>query len=137
MSLDQFVFLDALPDRQGWQSAIDKLGIDLQLDPDLDLSRDKGFSPCKIRGASSGFELEVGRAAELLRDYPSLAPAIGSRSHVICLRWGGDLAECACVLGASLALVEAFGAVAYYPADDILYDAAKLKEEMLACLAEI
>jgi hypothetical protein len=33
--------------------------------------------------------------------------------------------------------VEAFGAVAYYPADDILYDAAKLKEEMLACLAEI
>jgi hypothetical protein len=137
MSLDQFVFLDALPDRQGWQSAIDKLGVDLQLDPDLDLSHDEGFSPCTLSGASSGFELQVGSASEPLCDHPSLAPAVGSRSHVICLRWGGDLAECGCVMVASLALVEAFGGVAYYPADDILYDAAKLKEDMLACLSAI
>jgi hypothetical protein len=137
MSLDLYTFLDALPDRQSWQAAIDQAGVDLQLDPDLDLTRDEGFSPSVIRGKASGFELDVSPASEVLRDHPSLKQAAGARSHAVCFRWGGDLAECACVLGASLALVRGFGAVAYYPADDIVYDADKLEKDLKECLAEL
>ena len=56
---------------------------------------------------------------------------------MICFRWGGDLAESACVLGASLALVRAFAAIAYYPADDIIDDEATLERDLRQCLAEI
>ena len=137
MSLDLYTFLDALPTRQSWQAAIDQAGVDLQLDPDLDLTRDEGFSPCVIRGKASGFELHVSLASEVLRDQPALKQQAGARSHAICFRWGGDLAECACVLGASLALVRRFGVVAYYPADEIVYDADKLEKDLRECLAEV
>ena len=137
MSLDLYAFVTSLPNRADWQSAIDQLSIDLKLDPELDLAADSGFSPCEIRGKASGFEVSVEKASQALETYPSLESAVGSRPHVICFRWGGDLAECACVLGASLALVRAFGAISYYPADDITYDGATLERDLRQCLAEI
>jgi hypothetical protein len=90
-----------------------------------------------IQGKASGFELQVSLASEVLRHYPALTPAAGARSHAVCFRWGGDLAECACVFGASLALVRGFGAVAYYPADEIVYDADKLEKDLRDCLSEL
>src|SRR5262245_54664457 len=136
MSLDLYAFVSSLPNRADWQSAIAQVSIDLQLDPELDLARDSGFSPCEIRGKASGFEISVEKASEVLESYPSLKDAVGSRPHAICFRWGGDLVECACVMGASLALVRAFGAIAYYPADDITYDDATLERDLRQCLAE-
>ena len=105
--------------------------------PALDLARDAGFLQCEIPGKASGFELTVAPAAELLSSFPSLAAEVGTRPHVMCFRWGGDLAESACVLGANLALLRSFRAVVYYPADDIHYDAAGLEQELLDCLAEL
>jgi hypothetical protein len=135
MSLDLHTFLDVLPGRESWQAAIDKIGIDLKLDPDLDLSHHEGFSPCQLRGKPSGFEVSVTATSEVLRDYPSLLPAVGSRPHVVSFRWGGDMAECACVLGANLALLRHFKGVAYYPPDDLLYDVDQLEEELRQSLA--
>jgi len=126
MSLDLYAFVNSLPSRANWQSAIDRAGIDLKLDPDLDLATDRGFSPCEIRGKASGFEITVEKSSRALEIYPSLTAVVGPRSNVICFRWGGDLAECACVMGASLALLRAFGAMAYYAAEDIVYDEATL-----------
>ena len=137
MSLDLYTFVDQLPDRPTWQAAIDQTGVDLKLDPALDLARDAGFLPCEIQGKASGFELTVAPAAELLSSFPSLAAEVGTRPHVMCFRWGGDLAESACVLGANLALLRSFRAVVYYPADDIHYDVAGLEQELLDCLAEL
>lgn len=135
MSLELYAFVNALPDRQGWQLTIDEVGGDLKLDPTLDVRRDSGFWPCQLRGRSSGFELSMVGAAEVLQDQPSLKTRVGTRSHVMCFRWGGELAECACVLGATLALVHAFGAVVYDPADDCLWDSGRLKRELGECLA--
>jgi hypothetical protein len=137
MSLDLYAFVSSLPNRADWQSAVDQVGIDLKLDPELDLAQDSGFSPCELRGKPSGFEISIEAASETLETYPSLESAVGSRSHVICFRWAGDLAECACVMGASLALVRAFGAIAYYPADDITYDEGSLERDLRGCLAEL
>ena len=48
MSMELYAFIASLPDRDSWQAKIDDAGLDLQLDPDLDLSRDSGFSPCML-----------------------------------------------------------------------------------------
>ncbi len=135
--LELFAFVDDLLDRAEWQSAINLTGIDLKLDPTLNVGHDEGFWPCEIQGQSSGFELFVAPAAELLDSYPSLTNAVASRPHVIRFRWGGDLAECACVLGAALALVRTFQAVTYFVSDDLLYDVAGLEKDLSDCLAEV
>jgi hypothetical protein len=137
MSLDLYAFVSSLPSRANWQSAIDQTSTDLELDPDLDLAVDRGFSPCEIRKKSSGFEISVETSSQALEQFPALTALVGPRSNVICFRWGDDLAECACVLGASLALVRAFGAIAYFPADDVLYDEATLEQDLRRCLAKI
>jgi hypothetical protein len=113
------------------------VGVDLKLDSALEVGRNEGFSPCEIRGKASGFELTIERAAVVLGDYPSLVEAVGTRPHVVCFRWGGDLTECACVLSAALALVRSFGAVAYYPSDDLVYDAAALERDLRERLAAV
>jgi hypothetical protein len=137
MSLDLYAFVDVLPDRQSWQGGIEREGLELKLDPALDLGRNNGFSPCEINGLASGFELTSARTSEVLQHYPPLAATVGARAHVVCFRWGSDLAECACVLGAALALMQTFGAVAYYPADDIVYDVARLRNELRECLSAL
>jgi hypothetical protein len=43
--------------------------------------------------------------------------------------------ECACVLGAAAGLLAGFSAVAYDPADDVLYDSDGLKAEFTSALA--
>jgi hypothetical protein len=137
MSLELYAFLDALPDRQSWQAAINETGVDLQLDPDLDLGHDEGFSPCLIQAQPSGFELQVMPAAEVLRDHPPLVQPVGLRLHAVCFRWGGDLAECACVLGANLALLRKFDAVVYDPADGRFPDANTLETKLRECVAAL
>jgi hypothetical protein len=137
VSLEQYSFLNALPDRAAWQAAIDELGIDLKLDPEMDLARDSGFSPCEIKGRASGFEILVEKAEDVLGIYPTLKSRVAGRGWVMSFRWGGDFAECACVLGASHALLRSFGAVVCYPDDDIVYDEATLLRELRQCLADI
>jgi hypothetical protein len=134
VSLELYAFLEVLPDRGNWQAAIEQTGVDLQLDPDLDLNRHKGFSPCKLEGTSSGFELYVSTASEVIRDYPSAGAAAGARGHAICCRWGGDLAEAACVLVANLALARNFGGIVYDPAEDVVCDADALEKQVRECL---
>jgi hypothetical protein len=47
------------------------------------------------------------------------------------------MAECACVLGANLALLRYFNGVAHYPADDLVYDVDQLEEELRQSLAAV
>jgi len=137
MSLELYVFVSALPERARWQVAVDEISVDLKLDPDMNLATDSGFSPCQLGGRASGFEIYLGEASEMVKASPSLASVVGARPHVICFRWGGDFAECACVLAASLALVRAFGATAYDPAEGVVADEAALEGDLRQCLAEI
>lgn len=137
MSLELYAFVDPLPDRHIWQRAIDQTGFDLKLDPDLDLKRDRGFSPCQIQGRASGFEINVMTAAELLGEYPELIPIVGARPHVVCFRWGGDFAEAACVLAASLALAKNLSSIVYDPAEKAVCEIANLEKETRECLAEL
>jgi hypothetical protein len=133
MSLDLYSLLDRLPDRAAWQAAIHEACLDLKLPLTLEVSRHEGFVTCEILGKSSGFELTIVSAAALLRDYASLA-SVGPQQHAMCFRWSGDLAECACVLAANLALVRSFRAVTYYPSDDLYYDVAKLEKGLRDCV---
>ncbi|MGD1275904.1 MAG: hypothetical protein ABR964_01615 [Tepidisphaeraceae bacterium] len=137
MSLELHVFLKRanLPDRAGWQHEIDAIGLPIQLDAALDPRTNTGFSPVKLKGIASGFELDHGNAGELLSTYPHLRPVVADRDTALSFRWGGDLKECGCVLGAAAALVKAFDAVAYYAEDDVAYkDYQQLLIESRQCL---
>jgi|SRR6267378_897502 len=139
MSLEMLVFLEKsrIPDRGSLQSAVESLGVPLQLNSTLDLIGDRGFSPSSIKGVSSGFEIDSQSSQEILEHYPALKKTIGTREWTISFRWGSSMSECACVLGASAALVKLCDAAAYYPPDGITYDLKSLLDELQGCLKQI
>lgn len=123
-----------IPGRSSWQAAVWSLGLPLELSPALDLFHDSGFSPSKLKGLDSGFEIYSEPAGGLLENRPELARTVGDRDWCISFRWGGDMNECACVLAASAALVKLCDAVAYYPDDNRTYDLNALLQEAKRCL---
>jgi hypothetical protein len=136
MSLELHVLIaDEPPDRVQWQAAINRLGFPVTLDGELDLARSVGFSPCRLQGEESGFELHRDAPGELRATYPSLADIASNARHAISFRCGGDLGECACVMAAAAALVDAFGGLAYYPADDLICDLDSLRSDFKNCLS--
>ena len=70
-----------------------------------------GFLPCLLNGAPSGFEIDFGSTDDALEDFPHLKEHLGARDCEITFRWGGDMAECACVLIVCAALATDCGAV--------------------------
>jgi hypothetical protein len=139
MSLEMLVFLkkSRIPERESIQSAVEVLGVPLQLGPTLNLNTDRGFSPSIINGVPSGFEIGSQSAQELIPIYPAARGIVGGRDWAILFRWGSSMHECACVLGAAAALVKLCDAVAYYPADDVACDLVSLLNELQACLREM
>lgn len=136
MSLEQHAFMDreSIPSAASWQSAIDELGYDFRLDPDLKPFEDSGFIPCSLRGDKTGFEIYYQPSAELVREFPRLRDRIAGRDYSITFRWGGDLAEVASVLIASAALARSFDAVVFYPDDDLFYNLDELVAEIGSAL---
>jgi len=120
MSLEQYIFCDkdCPPVRAQWQAAIDEMGFDMQLDPEMDLTKDSGFSPSVLKGNVSGFEIYFEDASEYIDALPEFRDAIGDRTAVITQRWGGDEAELTCVLIAAAAAIKAFKCVVIFPDED-------------------
>jgi hypothetical protein len=139
MSQEQYVFLkrDDVPNVVEWQAVIDEIGFDFKLDPELKPFEDSGFLPCKLEGRESGFEIYYETVNETLEMYPQLKDKIESRDYVISFRWGGDMAECACVLIASAALSKSFNAMIYYSDDDMFYTFDDLINEAKTAILEI
>jgi hypothetical protein len=131
MSLEQTAFVDkgVVPDRQALQDAVDALGYDCKLDDSYTPFKSEGFLPCILNGQQSGFEIYFEPAAESLKALPHRAELIGGRDVAISFRWGGDMAECACVLIVSAALAKQFNAVVLYQNDDLVYSSEQLATE--------
>ena len=123
MSLEFHAFIksESIPTRDGWQEAIASLDLPLELDKELDPLHNTGYVPCLLNGESSGFELYLDDAESLLTYYSHRKNEVAGLDKSLSFRWGSDLSECACVMAAAVALVNACGAIAYYPNDDILY----------------
>jgi hypothetical protein len=139
MALEQHALLrkESVPSRAEWQAAIAHLGFDLQLDLELKPFESSGFLPCTLAGKQSGFEIYYEPADEIVKAYPHLKEKTGSRHYSISFRWGGDMAEGACVMIASAALAKSFDAVLYYPDDDLLYSSDDLVRDAKECMANI
>ena len=139
MSVEMHVFLETknIPSRDEWQASINALGLPLVLDAALNPRASAGFVPCKVRGADSGFELNLDDAHALAASYATAANAAGSRDAALSFRWGGDMAEAACALGAVAALVGNHGGVAYYPDDDVVCELEALRADAAQCLADV
>lgn len=139
MSLEQHAFLRrcSVPSREAWQTAILRLGFDMQLGPNLNPFEDSGFLPCKLAGNDSGFEIYYDPAAEVSIAYPGLKDKIAGRDYSISFRWGGDMIECACVLIASAALAKSFDAAVYCPGDNLFYGPEDLVREAQKAVAQV
>jgi len=120
MSNTQYVFLSRsrVPDRVALQAAIEKLGFDLQLHPELNLLEDEGFSPCVLEGVPDvGFELMPMTADEAANgDEDFLALAAG-RDFCLTFTWRGSMKDCAAVMIVSCALAKESDAVVTYEGD--------------------
>lgn len=139
MSLEMVVFVNKtrIPAVTDLQSAINAFGVQLEVNSALNLIEDSGFSPASINGVSSGFEVSSLPAQRIWHDHPSLKAIAGERDWSITLRWGGDMGECACVLGVSAALVKLCDAVAYYPPDSMTYNLSNLLNDLGACMKKL
>ena len=86
-----------------------------QLDPDLRPFEDSGFSPCKLEGRDTGFEISYDGSEKLLEEFSDLA---GDHDYCISFRWGGDMCECASVMIATYVLAKSFGATVTYEGEE-------------------
>ena len=58
-----------------------------------------------------------------------------SAHRVVSFRWGGDLKEFACAMGAAAGLIGQGGALIYYPSDDMWYELDGLRAEFAAAIS--
>jgi hypothetical protein len=126
MAVEVHVLLrtDRLPDAQQWQSAIDSLGFDMKLDHTLVVEKNTGFLPAKFKGRNSGFEFDVSPASDIIESYPAQAAKFVGVNRSANFRWGGNLNEMACALVAAAALTKIGTGIWFYPADEMVLDAA-------------
>ena len=89
-----------------------------------------------MNGVQSVFEIDFGSTDDALEDFPHLKEHLGGRDCEITFRWGGDMAECACVLIVCAALATDCDAVVYYDADDLLSSAPELIKEANSALKD-
>ena len=135
MSNTQFAFLkqSQLPSREALQTSIDSLGFDLQLDPELNLIEDSGFSPCVLHGTPNvGFELFTQPASEVTDGDEEFESLAGDNDLCIAMVWRSSMKDLACVMIVSCALAKDFGAVISYEGEP-----PEPLEKMLAGTPEI
>jgi hypothetical protein len=93
VSVDVFVFLkrENLPSTATWQRALDRLGIDVQLDASIEAVNHAGYWPAQVGGQPSGFEILVGPIADVFgRAAP---PGIDERDVAANFVTHGDMRE--------------------------------------------
>lgn len=129
LEIHAFIRVSDIPGRSEWQNSIRSLGLPLELDEDLDPLNSSGFVPCVIADHSSGFEIYLDSADDLLASYPNRREEFSQYDKAISFRWGGHMEELACGLASAAALVDRHGARVYYPADDLVYEREVLLQE--------
>lgn len=117
MSNTQYVFIDKsnVPDRAALQQSIDQLGFDLQLDRELQLLRDEGFSPCVLEGVDGvGFELMPMSAEDATDGDEEFLSLAKGRDHCLTFSWRGRMKDCAAAMIVSCALAKDYAGVVSY-----------------------
>lgn len=120
MSNTQFAFIkkDKVPNREALQSSIQKLGFNLELDPDFTPFEDEGFSPCILNGEENiGFEIYYETVKDITEDDGELKKIAIDKDYCISMSWGGRMKDCASVMIVSSALAKDYDAIISYEGD--------------------
>ncbi len=136
MANEQYAFIDksSIPDRESWQAAVRECGFDLQLDPEWIAGESTGFAPCEILGREAGVEIYCDDDADFMSQFQDIAPG---KDYCISFRWGGSMAECACAMVLSVALVKNFGAIVSYEGEPPVESVADLLVETEAIVKDV
>jgi hypothetical protein len=127
--LTAFLARDRVPDRERLQAAVTALGFELFIHVTYRPFHSSGFLPCALAGRRAGFEIGFETAGLALTRRSRLAAEIGARDCAISLRWGEEMADCACALAIASALAADFGALVHYQETDQLCPADRLIED--------
>jgi hypothetical protein len=100
MSVSVYVFMagNRVPSIDAWQDAAQRSGISLTFDPKTQLASHEGFLPVRHDDQSTGFEFFIGRASDMLGDYPQesypeLHTKLAGRDAVTVFTWHSDAKE--------------------------------------------
>jgi hypothetical protein len=96
VSVDVFVFMkhESLPSTAAWQGALDRLGIDVQLEASIEAVSHWGYWPARVGGQPSGFEILVGPISDVFgRAAP---PGVDERDTVVDFVTHSDMRELQC-----------------------------------------
>ena len=121
MSNTQFALLKKalVPDRATLQSWIDALGFDLQLDPELNLLTDEGFSPCVLEGVENvGFELFTEPTVDVADGDDDFLEMAGDRDVCISMSWRSSARDLAAITIVCCALARHCDAVISFEGDE-------------------
>lgn len=130
-SIELHVFLDdsRVPDREAWQTEIDRLGFAALLDAGFDVRKDAGFVTVTCDGYATGFYFALSPAANIISHYPHLAARVGARDKCATFIWGGDIAEEHAVLSAAAALAKIADGIWFSPANGSVYNGDEAVEQ--------
>jgi hypothetical protein len=131
-----FLERSRVPDRERLQAAVSDLGFDLFIHVTYRPFHSAGFLPCVLNGKRAGFEIGFDTAALALVNIPRLQGQIGDRDSAISLKWGEDMADCACALIIAAALAKRFDGIVHYKKDDLLCTADQLVEDAKAAVQQ-
>lgn len=137
MSMSLYVLVSTLPNHASWQAGISRLNLNVELDPDLQVHADTGFSPCVVAGQAAGFELYVDSVSELIGDFPMLAEYAADRPHALSLAWGSSMADCACALAAAAGLARGCGGMVYSSDEDVICTVDELVQQAAEAVASL
>jgi hypothetical protein len=125
MSMEIYILSDRrLASVEAWQQAIDAEGFGLQLLDKRSIDSLSGHLPARWKDRPAGFECSHWNADELIDECPDID--FGHRwSHVLALRWGGDLNACQGANMAACAYARATGGVVFEPEAGIVMSPAE------------
>lgn len=129
MSVDTFVFIHSaeLPSASVWQAAIDRLGLDLQLDQSIDSRSHTGFWPAKAAGHDTGFEFFAGPIPDWFGG--PVPVQAGDRDWVVDLVTHSDMRELQAAMYAAAGLVEGSNGTVFDEASEGILELSALLQE--------
>lgn len=107
------------------QSALDRQGTGLVLDPANEVATHNGYWPVTLEGAATGFEMYRLDATDLASFAGPGQPAAGA---VVAFRWSGDLVELRAAYLTAAAVAEAAGGHVVDSEDTVLTVAEAIEE---------
>jgi hypothetical protein len=123
MSVNQYVAISSkkLPTATDWESAVEKLGFDIRIDP-VDLTKHHGYLPVQFLSQNAGFELFLNQS----QDFEESEVDLSKYDIVIQFTTFSEQLEGQCAMVCAAGLVTCCDGVYFDENDQVFHDSVEL-----------